>query len=260
MPPPIRMLRPARDPEPDHADVRERERHEHVDRVHDDELRDRSAGRDHRAAAAATPIRSTPLRIVRRSESAEKPVREPRVGGHVRHDPRPVDESGLGGDEEQRGLADQRDDRRGRGRTRSPRASRSPRRARRGRRSWSCPLRAWRRRAGSRRGSRTAVMASEVAHHAPSSASRSATFGSRIMRHAVRDGLDAGVGAAAERVGAGEEVEHAPRCRASTSTSPRLCPTSPRPAAEVADVLDDHRDEHERVRQRGRARRSARSS
>ena len=50
-------------------------------------------------------------------------------------------------------------------------------------------------------------------------------------RDAVRDGLDAGVGAAAERVGAGEQVQRAPDPERRGCAVPRLCLTSPRHAA-----------------------------
>ena len=91
------------------AEVRERERHEHVDRVHDDERRDVAARVEQRGERGAAHEQHAVAHREPLGERGEA-VRQPGVDRHVRHDARAVDEARLRGDEEQRALAEQRGD------------------------------------------------------------------------------------------------------------------------------------------------------
>ena len=136
------------------ADLGERERQEHVDRVHDDELAHvtaacRAARRARRRPSADAVAHREPL-----GERGEA-VRQPRVGRHVGHDARAVDEARLRGDEEQRALADERgDDEAVPDAARRPWSSAPATRSKRTAFIVLSSARAWRARAGSRGGCR----------------------------------------------------------------------------------------------------------
>ena len=110
MPLPFRLRRPLPDEHPRHAELAESEGQEDVDRIHDHQGRDMAARikqqKDRRSAHHQDAVLDRePVR-----EGGE-PVREPVVGGHVGHDPRPVDESRLGPDEQQGALGEDGDER-----------------------------------------------------------------------------------------------------------------------------------------------------
>ena len=105
---PVRLLAPVLDEEAGHAQLGQREGQEDVDRVHDHQGRDAAARveeeQDGRAAHEQDAVlHGQPVR--ERGEAVGEPV----VDGHVGHDPRPVDEAGLGGDEEQGALREDGD-------------------------------------------------------------------------------------------------------------------------------------------------------
>ena len=92
-----------------HAELREREREEHVDAVEDDQDVDSPLGVEAAPRAPAPPMIRMPFWVTSRSESWAKRVRHPRVDGHVGEHARAVEEAGLRGDEQQRRLREQRE-------------------------------------------------------------------------------------------------------------------------------------------------------
>ena len=108
VPVPVRVLLPVLDPEARHAEVRQREREKHVDRVHDDELLDVAVRVEQRGDRRAAHEQDAVLHAEALGERREA-VRQPRVDRHVRHDARPVDEARLRGDEEEARLGRERD-------------------------------------------------------------------------------------------------------------------------------------------------------
>ena len=95
-----------------HREVRQREREKHVDGVHDDERLEVATGvdEDHRRGT-----RHQIDTVVHRQLLGQRGelARQPLVERHVRHHARPVDETRLRGNDEQRALGDQRQDHEG---------------------------------------------------------------------------------------------------------------------------------------------------
>ena len=106
---PAPVRRPLLPPVPDHAGLGEREGDEHVDRVEDDE-EVHGAPRHQHHDERGRAHEQDPVHRHEALAQVGEARREPAVERHVRQDAGAVEEPGLRGDDQERGLGEQGDD------------------------------------------------------------------------------------------------------------------------------------------------------
>ena len=235
-----------------HAEHRQREGQEHVDAVHDHQLADVTAGVEQRHQRRR-PHQHDPVLRRQSIRQRREPARHPVVDRHVGQHARAVDEAGLRGDHQQDALGEQRHHRQ------HPTAGQ--------RRRHGLDQHGVQRLAGHRRDVPQQITDQQAGggegqrhRHVQHRPLRGAHARLAHDRQAVRHRLDAGVGAAAQRVGVHEEQEHpahAQRPHPLVKAGRHLSHGGRERVGARDHAADDHRDvgdheDHEDRRQRDR--------